>query len=81
MFLFLDHKCTGKEHIKGNQQHKNIKFRHITRSHYPERASALARLQRRSYPEIGHSDAIFDLFMEARFSHLIALLSNFFNFF
>ena len=48
----------------------------ISRSHYPERASALD-FKDTSAPRFGHSDVVFDLFLETRFLHLIALLSNF----
>ena len=48
----------------------------VVRSHYPERASALD-FKDTSAPRFGHSDVVFDLFLETRFLHLIALLSNF----
>ena len=47
----------------------------ISRSHYPERASALD-FKDTSAPRFGHSDVVFDIFLETRFLHLIALLSN-----
>ena len=52
----------------------------ISRSHYPERASALD-FKDTSAPRFGHSDVVFDLFLETRFLHLIALLSIFVNLF
>ena len=48
----------------------------ISRSHYPERASALD-FKDTSAPRFGHSEVVFYLFLETRFLHLIALLSNF----
>ena len=48
----------------------------ISRSHYLERASALD-FKDTSAPRFGHSDVVFDLFLETRSLHLIALLSNF----
>ena len=47
-------------------------------SHYSERASALD-FKDAATPRLGHGDVVFDLFIEARFSHLIALLFNFFK--
>ena len=48
----------------------------ISRSHYSERASALD-FKDTSAARFGHSDVVFDLFLETCFLHLIALLSNF----
>ena len=48
----------------------------ISRSHYSERASALD-FKDTSAPRFGHSDVVFDLFLETCFLHLIVLLSNF----
>ena len=46
----------------------------VTRSHYPERASALD-FKDAAVPRIGHSDAVFDLFRETFVFNRI--LSNF----
>ena len=46
------------------------------RSHYPERASTLD-FKDSATPRFGRSDVVFDLFIEARFLHLMTLLSNF----
>ena len=45
----------------------------ISRSHYPERASALD-FKDISAPRFGHSNVVFDLFLETCFLHLIALI-------
>ena len=45
------------------------------RSHNPERESALD-FKDATTPKFGHSDVVFYLFIEVRFLHLIALLSN-----
>ena len=46
------------------------------RSHYQEKASALG-FKDTATLRFGHSDVVFDLFIETRFLHLITLLSNF----
>ena len=43
---------------------------------YPERASVLD-FKDATIPRFGHSNVVFDLFIETRFSHLITLLFNF----
>ena len=48
---------------------------YVTRSHYPERASALD-LKEPATPRFGHSNVVCDLFIETRFSHLIACNTN-----
>ena len=48
-----------------------------TRTHYPDKASALDFKDAAS-PRFGHSDVVFDIFIETGFFlHLIALPSNF----
>ena len=46
------------------------------RSHYQERVSA-SDFKDTAAPRFGHSDVVFDLLIETRCFHLIALLSNF----
>ena len=67
--------CDTREMEKISKSMVNVTIS-ISRSHYPERASALD-FKDTSAPRFGHSDVVFDLFLETRFSHLIALLSNF----
>ena len=47
-----------------------------TKSHYPERASTLD-IKHTAVTRFGHNDVVIDLFIETRFLHLTALLSNF----
>ena len=48
----------------------------LSRSHCPERASALD-FKNAVTLRFGHSDVVFDLFIETCLSHLVALWSNF----
>ena len=49
-------------------------------AHYPEITSSLD-FKDAAIPRFGHSDVIFDLFLETRFLHLVFLYQNFQNFF
>ena len=62
--------------INENFQRQRTSKLSLSSSHYRERSSA-SDIKYAAATRFGHSDAVFDLFIETQFLHLIALLSNF----
>ena len=61
--------------LKGRKLMTPIKLHCTNRSHYPERVSALD-FKDAATLRLGHSDVVFDLFIETRFLHFINFLLN-----
>ena len=59
------------------KQSRNCDSAYI-KSHHPEGASS-SDFKDAATPRFGHSDVVYDLFIEACVLHLIAFLSNFSN--